>query len=80
MCGIAGIAGEEEQIAKKLMLMTQSQIHRGNDFEDLWTDLFLDAGIGLSHNRRTSLFRMKIPDWSLSLTVKSIIIQNYIRN
>ena len=55
MCGIAGIAGEEEQIAKKLMLMTQSQIHRGNDFEDLWTDLFLDAGIGLSHNRQKTL-------------------------
>lgn len=51
MCGIAGIAGEIENIEYVLEKMSKAQSHRGPDNQSNWIALFTDAQIGLAHNR-----------------------------
>ncbi|MCH5329292.1 MAG: hypothetical protein J1E02_09745, partial [Coprobacter sp.] len=51
MCGIAGIAGEVGQMHLLLDKMIKAQQHRGHDEVAHWTDFFVDARIGLAHNR-----------------------------
>ena len=58
MCGIAGIAGEVEQMEPLLNKMIKAQQHRGPDTVSFWISSFVDAQIGLAHNR------LKITDLS----------------
>lgn len=58
MCGIAGIAGEVEQMKTLLNKMIKAQQHRGPDVASSWISSFVDAQIGLAHNR------LKITDLS----------------
>lgn len=51
MCGIAGIAGEIENMEFVLEKMSKAQSHRGPDHKGCWITLFTDAMIGLAHNR-----------------------------
>lgn len=51
MCGIAGIAGEVEQMEPLLNKMIKAQQHRGPDTVSFWISSFVDAQIGLAHNR-----------------------------
>ena len=58
MCGIAGIAGEVEQMEPLLNKMIKAQQHRGPDTVSFCISSFVDAQIGLAHNR------LKITDLS----------------
>ncbi|MCP9613049.1 asparagine synthase (glutamine-hydrolyzing) [Coprobacter tertius] len=53
MCGLAGIAGETENMDKLLNKMIKIQEHRGPDGSDTWASWFCDARIGLAHSRLT---------------------------
>lgn len=51
MCGIAGIVGDEESMEEVLSAMTDAQEHRGRSGRSTWVSAFVDAHVGLAHNR-----------------------------
>lgn len=58
MCGISGIVGEVDNIEGMLTRMSKAFVHRGPDHSDVWSNLFVDAQIGMAHSQ------LKIVDMS----------------
>lgn len=74
MCGLAGIVGEVDLMEQVLLHMSAAQNHRGKETPNSWVSSFIDARVGLMHNRmKPSIWpwllnnrsKITIPDWSL---------------
>lgn len=55
MCGLSGIVGEVELMESLLRGMAEAQNHRGRECFRTWISSFVDARIGLAHNRMNTI-------------------------
>ena len=55
MCGLAGIVGEVDLMEQVLLHMSAAQNHRGKETPNSWVSSFIDARVGLMHNRMKTI-------------------------
>ncbi len=55
MCGLSGIVGEVELLEQVLLRMSEAQNHRGEEAPNCWVSSFVDARVGLMHNRKKTI-------------------------
>ena len=55
MCGLAGIVGEVDLMELVLLHMSAAQNHRGKETPNSWVSSFIDARVGLMHNRMKTI-------------------------
>ena len=61
MSGLSGIVGEVEQLEQVLRRMSEAQNHRGRETPVGWVSSFVDARVGLMHNRMSSIDPARAP-------------------
>ena len=61
MSGLSGIVGEVEQLEQVLRRMAEAQEHRGGEKPVGWVSSFVDARVGLMHNRRVTIESARAP-------------------
>lgn len=60
MSGLSGIVGEVEQLERVLRHMAEAQNHRGRETPVEWVSSFVDARVGLMHNRRSTIDPVRV--------------------
>ena len=55
MCGLSGIVGEVDHLEQVLFRMSGAQHHRGEGKPNCWVSSFVDARVGLVHNRKQTI-------------------------
>ena len=53
--GLAGIVGEVDLMEQVLLHMSAAQNHRGKETPNSWVSSFIDARVGLMHNRMKTI-------------------------
>ena len=61
MSGLSGIVGEVDQLEQVLRHMSEAQNHRGRETPVGWVSTFVDARVGLMHNRMNTIDPARAP-------------------
>ena len=74
MSGLSGIVGEVEWIERVLRQMAEAQEHRGGEKPVGWVSSFVDARVGLMHNRRVTIESARAPSQPFDDTDTGLVV------